>query len=146
MAASNSDLGVIRATKVLIVDDNATFRQSFRESLRKVCPSIDIQEAEDGNKCLGKVGIFRPDLIFMDIRLPGENGLSLTKKIKEKYPEIQVITISSFDNPEYRDTSLKYGASRFYSKDSLNPEEIRVFITSISSGNPRSPEPSQSAG
>jgi CheY-like chemotaxis protein len=129
---ANSDPAEIRAIKILIVEDNATFRQSLKESLRVVCPDIDIQEVEEGSKCLEMVDFFHPELIFMDIRLPGENGLALTKKVKAKYPEMGVIIMTSYDNPEYRDASLKFGASRFYSKDSLNLEEIRALLTSIS--------------
>ncbi len=73
---------------------------------------------------------FLPQLIFMDIRLPGENGLSLTKKIKARYPAMQVIVLTSYDNPEYRDAALQSGASHFVSKDSLNFEEIATLIKS----------------
>lgn len=121
-----------KGIKILIVEDNETFRQSFKESLQMLCPSLNIQEVEDGNKCLKKVDSFHPQLVFMDIRLPGENGLSLTKKIKAKHPETRVIVITSYDNPEYRDAAAKNGASGFFSKDSLGLTEIKGLLKSVS--------------
>jgi len=64
------------------VEDNAPFRQTFRESLQTSFPAIAIDEVADGVEALQKVDPFLPDLIFMDIHLPGENGLELTRKIK----------------------------------------------------------------
>lgn len=122
-----------KGVRVLIVEDNATFRQSFKESLEILYPGIEIQELDEGSRCLEEVKAFRPELIFMDIRLPGENGLVLTKKIKAKHPEMKIIVITSYDNPEYRDAAVQSGASRFFSKDSLSFAEIKALIDSVSS-------------
>jgi DNA-binding NarL/FixJ family response regulator len=121
-----------RGLSVLIVEDNAIFRRTFKENLQKKIPNITIQEAEEGKGALEKVESFHPRLIFMDIRMPGENGLSLTKKIKTKYPETQVFILTSYDNPEYQEAARQSGASRFISKDDLNLEEIKTWIESIS--------------
>jgi PAS domain S-box-containing protein len=128
---ANSRAAEKRVIKTLIVEDNNAFRQSIKESLLAVSPDMDIQEVEEGGKCMEKVDVFLPELIFMDIRLPGENGLSLTKKIKAKYPEIEVVVMTSYDNPEYQDAALQLGARQFYSKDLLNLEEIKALLTSI---------------
>jgi DNA-binding NarL/FixJ family response regulator len=117
--------------RVLIVEDNDRFRQAFIDNLQRVSPGLLIQEAIEGKECLEKVEAFRPQLVFMDIRLPGENGLSLTKKIKAGYPEMLVVVLTSYDNPEYRDAALQSGASRFVSKDTLNFEEMAALIRSI---------------
>jgi YesN/AraC family two-component response regulator len=121
-----------RGLSVLIVEDNAIFRRTFKENLKNKIPHITIQEAEEGKEALEKVESFQPKLIFMDIRMPGENGLSLTKKIKAKHPEIQVFILTSYDNPEYQEAARKSGANRFISKDDLNLEEIKTWIESIS--------------
>ena len=117
--------------RVLIVEDNDRFRQAFKENLQIVSPDLHIQEAIEGQECLEKVEAFQPQLIFMDIRLPGENGLSLTKKIKANHPDIQVVVLTSYDNPEYRHAALQSGASRFISKDALNFAEIAVLIKAL---------------
>src|SRR4030042_485586 len=59
--------------KVLIVEDSTLFRQLFRETLHDRFPSIEIHEAANGEEALRKVEMLRPSLVFMDIRLPGEN-------------------------------------------------------------------------
>ena len=117
--------------RVLIVEDNDRFRQAFKDNLQIVSPGLLIQEAIEGKECLEKVETFHPQLVFMDIRLPGENGLSLTKKIKALHPETQVVVLTSYDNPEYQDAAIQSGASHFISKDALNMEEVNTLIKSI---------------
>jgi DNA-binding NarL/FixJ family response regulator len=72
----------------------------------------------------------RPNLIFMDIRLPGENGLELTKKVKARYPKIIVIILTGYDLPEYREALSPY-TDYFFSKDSTTTENIFTLIESI---------------
>jgi CheY-like chemotaxis protein len=115
---------------VLVVEDNARFRQLLKELLRDRFPSIDIYEAADGNEALEKVEAFHPDLIFMDIRLPGENGLDLTKKIKARYPDVVVIILTGYDLPEYRNASQQC-ADYFFSKDSATTETIIALVQSL---------------
>jgi len=74
--------------KTLIVEDNATFRQMLKETLWSRFPTMEIEEEPDGRDLSNKIDSFHPKIVFMDIRLPGENGLELTKKIKKNYPDI----------------------------------------------------------
>lgn len=92
-----------------------------------------IEEAGDGNEALRKVHDVPPDLVFMDIGLPGESGLEVTKRIKKDFPGITVIILTSYDLPEYRDAAFQCGAAYFITKDSLIWEEIGALIKSISS-------------
>ena len=116
--------------KVLIVDDSTLFRQLFKETLHDRFPSIEIYEAVDGEEALLLVETLRPNLIFMDIRLPGENGLELTKKLKARYPNIIVIILTGYDLPEYREVSSPY-TDYFFSKDSATTENIFTLVESI---------------
>jgi CheY-like chemotaxis protein len=116
--------------KVLIVEDSTLFRQLFKETLHDRFPSIEIHEAANGEEALRKVEILRPNLIFMDIRLPGENGLELTQKVKNRYPNIIVIILTGYDLPEYREASSQY-ADYFFSKDSSTAENIFTLVESI---------------
>ena len=119
--------------QMLIVDDNAPFRQSLREMLREQFSTMGVEEAEDGEDALDKIEIFSPHLVFMDIKLPGQNGLELTREIKTRYPEIRVIILTSYDLPEYREAAENYGADYFLSKGSSSREEIIALVDSISS-------------
>lgn len=117
--------------RILIVEDNASFRQSLKEILHLRFPSIVIEEAAEGNKALEKVETFLPNLIFMDIHLPGDNSLLLTQKIKKDHPEIIIGTLISYDLREYREFAFKCGVNYFIAKGSW--KEIEALVKSISS-------------
>jgi len=117
--------------KTLIIEDNATFRQSLREILCNKFPSMLIEEAANGKEALQKVEGFSPDLIFMDIKLPDESGLKLTEKIKATYPKIIIIILTSYNIPEYREATSQYGATYFLAKSSSTSNEIVELVESI---------------
>jgi DNA-binding NarL/FixJ family response regulator len=78
----------------------------------------------------------------MDIKLPGESGLDLTRKIKAADASIVIIILTSYDLPEYREAGQQYGADHFVSKGSSTREEILELVRSISSnGGPDLPDP-----
>jgi DNA-binding NarL/FixJ family response regulator len=133
MVSSNRNSSNGYEFKTLIVEDNVSFRQYFKENLQIRFPSMVIEEVGDGNEVLPKVEVLCPALIFMDIRLPGENGLQLTKKIKKNHSDIKIVILTSYDLPEYREAAFQYGANSFMTKDSLNWGEIDTLIKSISS-------------
>ncbi len=116
--------------KVLIVEDSTLFRELFKKTLHDRFPSIEIHEAVNGEEAFQEIETSRPDLIFMDIRLPGENGLELTKKVKAQYPNIIIIILTGYDLPEYREFSSQY-ADYFFSKDSATTENIFTLVESI---------------
>jgi DNA-binding NarL/FixJ family response regulator len=117
--------------RTLIVEDNASYREIIRDTLITLFPSIVIQEASEGNEAIHKIGIFQPQLIFMDIRLPDENGLHLTERIKTSHPDTKVIIMTSYDSMEYREAAIRYGANGYISKDSLNPGQLEKLVKSI---------------
>jgi len=105
-------------SKTLIVEDSVPFRQILKESLWSRFPTMEIEEAPDGRNLFKRIESFHPKIVFMDIRLPGENGLELTKKIKENYPDITVVIVTSYDLPEYRQAARESMADYFVPKDS----------------------------
>lgn len=131
MDFSNPSTGEIKGFKTLIVEDNAPFRLSLRETLETLFPSIIVQEAAEGGEALQKVESFLPGLIFMDIHLPGENGLQLTQKIKTSYPALPIIILTSYDLPEYREAAFKCGANSYITKDSLDWGRIETLVKSF---------------
>jgi DNA-binding NarL/FixJ family response regulator len=117
--------------RALIVEDSTFFRQLLKEALHSRFPKMDITEAIDGVEALQKIDTLLPDLIFMDIKLPGESGLELTKKIKTQYPDIIIIILTAYDIPEYRDAAYQYKANYFLSKGSASKEDILRLVESI---------------
>ena len=116
---------------ILIVDDNPAFSQSLKELISNSFPSIIIENAADGKEAIKKIEYSHPDLIFMDIKLPGENGLHLTSKIKITHPDIPVVVLTSYNTPEYHEAAQRYGANHFLSKTSSNRDEIIGLVKDI---------------
>lgn len=114
--------------KTLLVENSTTFRRTFKDALSERFPDMVIEEAEDGPEALAKASSFRPALVFMDIRLPGENGLTLTGKIKACLPDAAVIVLTDYDLPEYRAAAFQNGADDFIAKGSLNLAEIGKIL------------------
>ena len=117
-------------SKTLIVEDNSTFRQSLKELLGTRFPTMDVEEAADGEEALQKIADHVPEIVFMDVKLPGENGLQITKKVKAKYPEIIVIILTYYDLPEHREAALQCGADHFLSKGT-STQEVAELVQSI---------------
>ncbi len=116
--------------RVLIVEDSTLFRQLVKEKLHDRFPAIELYQAIDGEEALLKVEALHPHLIFMDFRLPGENGLELTKKIKAQDPNIIVVILTGYDLPEYQGASWQY-ADYFFSKNSSTTENIFTLVESV---------------
>ncbi len=117
--------------RVLLVEDNRIFREAFREALSGHFRSLIIDEAENADDALLKIGADPPHLIFMDIRLPGVSGLHLTQKIKIDFPKIHIAILTGYDLPEYRQAAAQFGADGFFVKDSLNWDEVKALVESI---------------
>jgi two-component system response regulator YesN len=117
--------------KTLIVEDSTFFRQLLKETLLSRFPEMDISEAGNAEEALSKMVTFAPDLIFVDIRLPGESGLEFTRKIRSTYPDIPIIILTSYDLPEYREAAEEYQADYFLSKGTTTKENILETVKSI---------------
>jgi len=117
--------------KILIVEDNAGFRDMLRSMLHAGFPSARISIAEDAAMALRGIEQEEPDLIFMDIRMPGKNGISLTREIKRRNKQIVIVILTNMDTEEYREAAFAGGADFFLSKESVMPEEIRQLVDKI---------------
>ena len=117
--------------RALIIEDSPFFRQLLKDTLQSNFPTMEVMESIDGQNILKKIDTFPPDLVFMDIKLPGENGLELTRKIKARHPDIQIIILTSYDLPEYREAASRYGANYFLAKGTTPKEEILTLVRSI---------------
>jgi CheY-like chemotaxis protein len=116
---------------ILIVDDNAAFRKMLKSILLSRFPSMHISEAQDGNRAVELTEKQVPDLIFMDVRLPGENGFQLTRRIKTAHPEIVILVITSYDSPEYQAAAFESGADFFVSKKASAANDVLERVQSI---------------
>jgi len=92
---------------------------------------MHIIEAADGAEAFQKIHGHPPNLILMDIRLPGESGLELTRRIKADYPEVTIIILTSYDLPEYREAAVQCKADYFFSKGALTTDGVFTLVKSI---------------
>jgi DNA-binding NarL/FixJ family response regulator len=117
--------------RVLIVEDNRIFREAFKKRLDDNFPSVVVKEASNSEEALQEIKRASPHLIFMDIRLPGVNGLQLTQKVKKDSPGIKIAILTDYDLPEYREAANQYGADRFFVKNAFKWDEVEEVVKSI---------------
>jgi two-component system response regulator YesN len=80
--------------KTLIVEDNRINQDTLKGLFTRHFPSMNVEVASDGKEAMQKVESYEPDLILMDIRLPDESGLELTKKIKATHPDVKILILT----------------------------------------------------
>ena len=117
----------MQTTKTLIVDDSADFRRRVGEILSSELDIEVVGQAADVEEALRKARALKPDVVLMDVRLPGTNGLSATREIQERMPDVKVIILSRFDLQEYREVAEACGASDYVVKRAM----IRDLVPAI---------------
>ncbi len=103
--------------KVLLADDQAILADGIKSVLSSSEELEVVGVASNGLEAVALAGEKRPDVILMDIRMPGMNGVIATKEIKQNYPEIKVIVLTTFDDSEYILGAINNGASGYLLKD-----------------------------
>jgi DNA-binding NarL/FixJ family response regulator len=116
---------------VLVVENNEFFRKSFAGMLKSHIPALVIEDTGDGRDAIEKIASRVPDIIFLDLHLPGKNGLELTREIKTRHPETKIGIFSNLDLPEYRMSVSRCGADYFLDKSSLCCTEIVSLIEGL---------------
>ncbi|WP_188511646.1 response regulator transcription factor [Conyzicola nivalis] len=124
---------VIDNIRVLLADDQELVRYGFRLMLEANPGMIVVGEASDGTQAIGAVGRLRPDVVLMDIRMPGVGGVEATRRITELYPETRVLVITTYDLDEYAFGALDAGAAGFLLKDT-RPDDLVAAVRAVHSG------------
>ena len=119
-------------TKVLLVDDQALVRMGFRLILESADFEV-VGEAGDGRIALTQVAALNPDVVLMDVRMPGVNGIDATRQIVDAHPDVRVLVLTTFDLDEYAFAALRAGASGFLLKDA-SPAELVSAVRIVASG------------
>jgi DNA-binding NarL/FixJ family response regulator len=113
--------------KILIADDSAILRGRVRERLESI-GNIEITgEVSSGTEVMNHVNGALPDLVILDIRMPGMSGIEVLGKIKERYPQIVVCILTSFPSRQYKTRCLDGGADYFFDKS----HDIQVMLDTI---------------
>jgi DNA-binding NarL/FixJ family response regulator len=123
---------------ILIVEDNPLFSRILVATLLAEFSDMKMSTADTAEAAWLLIEKEPPDIAFVDIRLPGENGLELTKRIKARLPGTIVIILTSYDLPEYRRAAGEIGCDHFLLKGDATNEEVVALVKSILS-KPKTP-------
>lgn len=119
--------------KVMIADDQELIRQSLQIILNSKTDIKVTDVASNGQEVIRSIRREKPDIILMDIRMPKIDGVQCTKIIKENYPQIKIIILTTFDDDEYVYNALKFGASGYLLKG-VSMDELCGAIRTVYSG------------
>jgi len=108
--------------KLLIVDDEQIEREGLQAMLHKGFPELEIEQAKNGLIAVQMAEEFEPDLILMDIKMPGMNGLEAVERIREDYPVIKFVMVTAYDMFEYARQAIKLGVKDYLIKPSKASE------------------------
>jgi DNA-binding NarL/FixJ family response regulator len=103
--------------KILLAEDHAVVRESIRESLARESEFKVVGEASDGLEAVKLAGELLPDVILMDISMPGLNGIEATRQIKAVHPSVAVLILTAYDDEQYIFSVLSAGAAGYLLKD-----------------------------
>lgn len=119
--------------RVLLADDQPLFRTGFRMILEDEDGITVVGEAANGEEAIRLTDQLDPDVVLMDVRMPGTDGMEATRRIVAEYPEARVLVLTTYDLDEYAFTALRYGASGFLLKDA-QPAELVNAVRAVASG------------
>ena len=119
-------------TRVVVVDDQPMMRAAFRTILETAGHEV-VAEAGDGDDALDAVDEHEPEVVLMDVRMPGRDGLSATAAILRRHDDVRVIVLTTFDLDEYVTGALDAGASGFLLKNA-RPEELVTAVERVADG------------
>jgi DNA-binding NarL/FixJ family response regulator len=120
-----------RRIKALIIEDDDSFRSLLHEMLSLHWPDMIVAEAGDGAQALREAAVLSPDLLLLDLNLPGSNGLELLSPITSSARVPTIVIITGYDRPEFRSTASRYGVAHYVTKDSSIDEELRRIVGGI---------------
>lgn len=131
LGGTHSEVPVL--VRVALVDDDSLMRAGLRMIIEQTDDIVVVGEAEDGADALNLVRRERPDVVLMDVRMPGMNGIEATQALAESAPNSKVIVLTTFELEDYVFGALRAGASGFLLKRT-KPEELLAGIRTVADG------------
>ena len=149
--------------RVLLADDHAILREGLASLIEKQTDIAVVGEAEDGSECLDKAAVLVPDVVVLDIKLPGISGIEVCRQLKSSHPLMKVIMLSMYEEYEYINRALRVGADGYLLKKvasselvsairranegekTFSPQVLDMIVTSFKEES-REPEPESPVG
>ena len=119
--------------RVLVADDHSVVRQGIRHVLEGAEEFTIVAEAENGNEVAELVAQSKPDVVVLDISMPGLSGIEVTAVLRKRFPKCRVLILSMYDNQEYVLEAVRSGAHGYLLKDTA-ADDLATAIRSIHSG------------
>jgi DNA-binding NarL/FixJ family response regulator len=123
----------MRPTRVLLADDHTLVRAGIRSLLQDLPDIQVVAEAGEGREALRLIGVHRPDVVLIDIAMPGLNGLEVAARVAEEFPHVRVVILSMHATEEYVLRALRAGAAGYLLKDA-GPVELELALTAVARG------------
>ncbi len=120
-------------TRIVIVDDHPMVAEGIQSILESYDDILVVGVLTNGKDAVSQVETLAPDVMLLDLNMPGVSGLNATEMILEKRPETKIVILSMHDSPEYIATALRHGAVGYILKD-VPTEEIHTAITKVMAG------------
>ena len=114
---------------LLIADDHPIFRQGMKQALEAVPWLRVVAEAESGDAALTQIRYLKPDIVILDIAMPGMDGLEVLEKLRQDQPEIIAIIVTSYDDKAYLERALDLGVNAYVIKDGAVENMVQCFET-----------------
>ena len=120
--------------RVFVVDDHEIFRDGLRLLISSTDDMTLVGEAESGEAVLTQLADLQPDLVLMDIHMPGENGIEVTRRIKQHYPDLIVLMLTMFEDDKSVFAAMRAGASGYVLKGIKHNEMLQTLRVAASGG------------
>jgi DNA-binding NarL/FixJ family response regulator len=118
--------------RVLIVDDQVPFRRAAQAVVESTDTFVVVGAVATAEDALTAVAALDPDLVLMDVNLPGIDGMEASRRLRASHPRTVVILLSSYDEAEFADLSCDCGASAYVPKSSFGPDRLETVWAAIS--------------
>ena len=119
--------------RLMVVDDHEVLRQGVRHMLEDQADVTVVAEAEEGAAALERVESARPDVVLLDIRMEGLDGLETLRRLHERWPSLAILIFSMYDDAEYVEEAVRCGASGYLLK-TVSTDELARAIRAVSAG------------
>ena len=123
----------MKSIRVLLADDHALVRAGFRALLHSLGDVEIVAEAGDGDDALRLIEAHQPDVVLLDIAMPGLNGLEVAARVAQRFPSVRVMMLSMYANEEYVLQALRAGAAGYLLKDA-DSSELELAVRAVARG------------
>lgn len=120
-------------TRILVVDDHPMVAEGITSILESYDDLQVVGALGDGQEVIDQIDTLCPDVILMDLNMPGMGGLTATEMVLERHPDTRILILSMHDSPEYVSSALSHGAMGYVLKD-VPTDEIRIAIDTVMRG------------